>query len=449
MTGAMAHGQIGKAGTSALGHGRRALVIGGSLGGLFVGNLLQRAGWDVQIYERVAEELEARGAGIVTHPELMAALEEAGVPADESLGVRVDDRVTLDRQGDRQASLTLPQTFAAWSRLYRVLRAAFPDERYHNGRQFASFNQDVDGVTVTMADGEEVRCDLLVAADGARSGVRQQLLPSAQPQYAGYVAWRGLVEEAVLSKAVLSDLFPYFGFGLPPHEQMVAYPVAGAGNDTGPGKRRYNFVWYRPAAADGGLIDLLTDASGKVWRDGIPPPLLRPEVLADVRRAARDILAPQFAEVVEKTEGLFFQPIFDLESERLAFGRAVLIGDAAFVARPHCGMGVTKAAGDAVQLARCLAGQGDVAAALKAYEAPRLAVGRRIVRHARDLGAYMQAQLRDPREREMAERFRAPLSVMRETAVPLEELPAKQGTSGPPARGGVPNDRPVSSGQPG
>ena len=57
---------------------KKAIVVGGSLGGLFAANLLLRAGWDVQVYERVAEELEGRGAGIVTHPELMAAL---GAPA--------------------------------------------------------------------------------------------------------------------------------------------------------------------------------------------------------------------------------------------------------------------------------------------------------------------------------------------------------------------------------
>ena len=85
----------------------------------------------------------------------------------------------------------------------------------------------------------------------------------------------------------------------------------------------------------------LTDATGKVWMDGIPPPLIRPEVPVEARQAARDVLAPQFAEMVEKTESLFFQPIFDLEAKQLAFGRVALLGDAAFVARPHCGMGVT------------------------------------------------------------------------------------------------------------
>src|SRR5437773_12246913 len=84
----------------------------------------------------------------------------------------------------------------------------------------------------------------------------------------------------------------------------------------------------RPADEATTLRDMLTDSTGKVWPEGIPPPLVRAEVLAQARLAAREVLAPQFAEMVEKTESLFFQPIFDLESRQLAYGRVALLGDA-------------------------------------------------------------------------------------------------------------------------
>lgn len=397
---------------------RKALVIGGSLGGLFAGNLLLRAGWDVHVHERVADELESRGAGVVTHPELMEVLNAAGVDLSDGIGVEVRERITLARDGQVESSRPLPQLLTAWGRLYQVLRRAFPSERYHSGRQLVSFEQDAAAVRATFADGEVVSADLLVAADGLRSTVRQLLAPDARPHYAGYVAWRGLVEEASLSPRALSELFPYFAFGLPPREQMIAYPVAGAGNSVEPGHRRYNFVWYRPADQHTTLREMLTDAGGKTWPDGIPPPLIRPEVLAEARRAAHEVLAPQFAEVVEKTPNLFFQPIFDLESPALAFGRVALLGDAAFVARPHCGMGVTKAGSDAAALVRALEEAPDVPVALKAYEALRLDAGKFIVGHARALGAYMQAQIATASERAMAERYRSTEAVMRETAVP-------------------------------
>jgi len=177
---------------------KSAIVIGGSLGGLLAANLLHRAGWDVQVYERVAEELEGRGAGIVIHPELLDALGLAGVAVDDTIGIPVQERITLALDGTVAARRPMPQMLTAWGRLYSVLKAAFPAERYHNGKQLVSFSQDGEGVSATFSDGTQARGALLVAADGVRSHVRSTLLPQSRPQYAGYVAWRGLVEESAL-----------------------------------------------------------------------------------------------------------------------------------------------------------------------------------------------------------------------------------------------------------
>lgn len=397
---------------------RKATIIGGSLGGLLAGNLLAKAGWDVRIFERSAEELAGRGAGLATHPELMEILAEAGVAAGPGIGVPLTERITLSREGAVVGRRTEPQVMTAWSRLFHDLRDVFPRERYHNGKVLTGMIETGDDITARFADGGEVTADLLVAADGIRSTVRALLLPEAKPVYAGYVAWRGMVDESALSSRAQAEVLPYFAFGLPPTEQFLTYPVAGSSNSTAPGRRRVNFVWYRPADEAGALRAMLTDASGRFWPEGIPPPLIRPQVLEDARAAARAILAPQFAEIVDKTEQLFFQPIFDLESPRLAFGRVALLGDAAFVARPHCGMGVTKAGADARVLVQALACHADVPAALEAYGRQRVEFGRFIVGHARALGAYMQAQIRTPEERAMAEKYRTVEAVMRETAVP-------------------------------
>lgn len=396
---------------------RKAVIVGGSLGGLFAANLLLRAGWDVHVYERVAEELEGRGAGIVTHPGLMEALAAIGVPPDEEVGVSVQERVTLAQDGSVLGRRPLPQVLTAWGHLYRILKSRFPSDRYHNGYTLTATEPTEGAVHLTFADGHRTSADLVVAADGLRSTVRQALLPAAKPVYAGYIAWRGLVEESVLSERVKTELFPYFAFGIPPHEQMIAYPVAGQANGMEPGRRRFNFVWYRPAEESTTFKDMVTDSTGRVWMDGIPPPLIRESIVAEARQAARAVLAPQFAEVVEKTENLFFQPIFDLESSSIAMGRIAMLGDAAFVARPHCGMGVTKAAGDAMALVNALQDKADIKEALREYERQRLEFGSFIVGHARALGAYMQAQIHTEEERQMAERYRTPEAIMRETAV--------------------------------
>jgi 2-polyprenyl-6-methoxyphenol hydroxylase-like FAD-dependent oxidoreductase len=106
-----------------------------------------------------------------------------------------------------------------------------------------------------------------------------------------------------------------------------------------------------------------------------------------VKADARARLAPALAEVFCRAEQPFFQPIFDLTAPRMVFGRALVLGDAAFVARPHVGAGVTKAALDAVCLADSLAADVDIGRALARYDAERRGFGDWIVARSRDLGA--------------------------------------------------------------
>ena len=134
-----------------------------------------------------------------------------------------------------------------------------------------------------------------------------------------------------------------------------------------------------------------------------------------MRAAAERLLAPQFREVVRMIDEPILQPIYDLETPRMAFGRVAIIGDAAFVARPHVAAGVAKAADDAAALAR-RSTHGEVEPALRRFEAQRLPVGRRIIERARHLGAYLQAtQTADERER--SQRHSIPEAVLAETAV--------------------------------
>jgi 2-polyprenyl-6-methoxyphenol hydroxylase-like FAD-dependent oxidoreductase len=128
-------------------------------------------------------------------------------------------------------------------------------------------------------------------------------------------------------------------------------------------------------------------------------------------------MAPQFREVVRLTEQPFLQPIYDLETPQMAFGRVALIGDAAFVARPHVGAGVAKAAQDGMALVRALADGDEMDAALLRFEAERIPIGRRIIQRARHLGAYLQTRFRTEEERLLAERHRSPEAVMAETAL--------------------------------
>ena len=396
------------------------LIAGGSLGGLLAANMLLRDGHDVQVIEKAAGSLDGRGAGIVTHAALSRGLARAGVTVDTTLGVQVDSRVALDASGAVVARLAMPQVLTSWSRLYALLSAAFPAARCHRGVAVRRVEPQAGGVRVNCVTceegeaGEVFEGDLLIASDGIRSAVRAQFAPLAVPQYAGYIAWRGVCDEALLSRRTLASVFDHFGFGLPAGEQLIGYPVAGPGNATARGSRRFNFVWYRPADEQGALRELLTDADGEHHPLGIAPNKVSWRHVASMREAARRLLAPQFAEILEKTAQPFLQPIFDVSSQRLAFDRVALMGDAAFVARPHVGMGVTKAAEDACALSDCIAKHGATPAALQAYEALRLAPGQAVVQRARQLGAYMQAQ---GSATGRADAHRDAEAVLRETAI--------------------------------
>jgi 2-polyprenyl-6-methoxyphenol hydroxylase-like FAD-dependent oxidoreductase len=394
--------------------GPRALVIGGSMSGLFAALSLRRRGFQVEIFERVEGELAGRGAGIVAQPPMFAALRALGVAADD-LGVEMTHRRIWDADGRVIHEMRCPQTLTSWERVYRLLRDAFPPEAYRRGCGLKSVEQDGHGVVARFADGVEAEGELLVAADGIRSTVRQQLLPQLAPLYAGYVAWRALVPEGELPEIIQREVFPFMGFCLPPGEQFLVYPVAGPDNDLRPGHRRLNVVWYRPAAEATELHRLLTDERGVTHTISIPPPLIRRSAIDDMRAAAERLLAPQLREVVRRIGEPILQPIYDLETPRMAFGRIAIIGDAAFVARPHVGAGVSKAADDAKALADAVAA-GDIEGGLKRFEAERLPVGRRIIERARHLGAYLQATQTEE-ERTYSARHSTAQAVMEETAL--------------------------------
>jgi 2-polyprenyl-6-methoxyphenol hydroxylase-like FAD-dependent oxidoreductase len=391
----------------------KAIIIGGSMAGLFAALLLRQRGIEAVVFERAQTELSGRGAGIATHTQILDLIESLGLETRE-LGVSIGLRRVFGPDGHLVVESVRPQLMTSWDRLFTLLRAALPADSYRRGQEFVRAEQSKNAVTVHFADGARTSGDLLIGADGLRSSVRTSLISQQPLLYAGYVAWRVLAAERAFPKALHNDLFDALAFSLPPGEQMLGYPVAGPGNDLRPGHRRYNIVWYRPAD-EAMLARLLTDARGHRHDISIPPPLIPEATIAELRTAGA-ILAPQFRAVLNLCDRPFLQPIYDFEVSHMHAGQVALIGDAAFVVRPHVGAGVAKAAQDGAALAQALATARTIEAALEAFAATRRPIGQRMVAHGRDLGAAMQAQLSTEHERAMAVRYREPAVMLADTA---------------------------------
>ncbi|HEX2215633.1 MAG TPA: FAD binding domain-containing protein [Xanthobacteraceae bacterium] len=378
---------------------RRAVIIGGSMSGLFTAAFLRKVGWDVDVYERSPVELVGRGAGITTHPELLDALEASGA-GTRDLGVTVERRITLDRDGRVIGERHLPQILTSWDRLQRLLRETIDPAHYHLGRTFVRVEQDGRRVRVRFAEGGEEEADLLVGGDGIHSGVRAQVAPDVRPIYSGYFSWRGTANEADLAPETLESIFPYFTFFLPgERHQIIGYAIAGFDNDLRPGRRRYNFIWHRVGEPNE-LRKMCIDENGRQHDFSVPPHLVRKSLVGDMRAEAASMMPAAFLDVLAKIKQPFFTPINDFSSPSLVYGRVALVGDAASTSRPHMGFGVSKAGGDAQALAEALREHGgDVDAALDEYNAVRQPIGERIMLHGRKLGAHFGVNLKTDEDR--------------------------------------------------
>ena len=371
---------------------RRALIIGGSLGGLFAGNLLRRIGWDVEIFERSAKDLDSRGGGIVLQPEVVEVFRRARVDIRTvELGVQSRYRTVLRPDGSTQSKHFAPQTQTSWSLVYTTLKAAFGDPSYHQAKTLVKIDQDPEVRTVTahFEDGTCATGNLLVGADGGNSTVRQQFWPAMRPTYAGYLAWRGLIPEDDMPRAAREILHGDFGFANNKGSHILGYLVPGEQNDFRPGHRLYNWVWYR-VADERMLGEIMIDRNGDLRGYAVPEGLLADRWGEHLHRDAQELLPPPFREVVEATRQPFAQAIRDLASDHMVAGRVVIIGDAAAIPRPHTAASTSKAAANALALADELqASPNEVIDALALWEPPQVALGKYLRQQGSQVGDYL------------------------------------------------------------
>jgi 2-polyprenyl-6-methoxyphenol hydroxylase-like FAD-dependent oxidoreductase len=181
----------------------KVMVAGAGIGGLSVAIALRRAGFEVTVFERAAELREV-GAGLLLAANAQKALGKLGLAeAVARLGTPASAGEIRSWRGKELASIPAselerkvgaPSAAVHRADLQALLVREVGEETLRLGAEVTGFEHGECSVRVSLAGGGEDRGDILVGADGLRSKTRSALFGPEKPRYAGYTAWRAVVE---------------------------------------------------------------------------------------------------------------------------------------------------------------------------------------------------------------------------------------------------------------
>lgn len=337
------------------------IIAGAGMGGLTAALALQQAGHRVRLFER-AQDLAPIGAAISIWPNGVKVLEQLGLGS--AIAAVSGDMQTMsyhDHEGQLLTRFSLLPLYEAVGRparpiarahLQRLLLEAVGAERVTLGVGCEGFEQDTAGVTVLLGDGRRERADLLIAADGTHSRLRERVVGQAiTREYCGYVNWNGRVQIAP-DLAEAQDWAQFVGA----HQRVSLMPMGGD-----------EFYFF---------FD-------------VPLPKGTPNDRSRYRAELAEHFAgwaPPVQRLIERLDpqGVARVEIHDTRPlPTLVQGRVALLGDSAHAMAPDLGQGGCQAMEDAWVLARCLDAEQDPLAALQAYQAARLGRVAGIVERAR------------------------------------------------------------------
>jgi 2-polyprenyl-6-methoxyphenol hydroxylase-like FAD-dependent oxidoreductase len=334
-------------------HARHAVIIGASYAGLVAAAGLRCNDWTVEIVEKSTELLRT-GGGVVVQRRMLDYLQQHGVATPGIAAVPAVQRQIFKQDGTVMRMAESAAAYTSWDVLLRELERVVGSDTIRRGVAMEDLPDWGANGEVELDTGQIVKGDVVIAADGIGSRSRRLLLPGIQPEYAGYVAWRGMVNEEEISPETLQLFVDSLSSFNGEESSILLYEVPGEDGDVRPGHRRINWVWYQSVPEGPDLQTLMTDSDGYMHRTTVPRGVMSDQTQSKMRDLATRDLCEPFREVVMKTSEPFVQKIEDLTIPRLVFGRVVLIGDAASLVRPHIGSGTAKAVDDAIHLAHAL-----------------------------------------------------------------------------------------------
>jgi 6-hydroxynicotinate 3-monooxygenase len=333
---------------------KRIAVVGAGLGGLSAAGFLQRAGFDVTIYEQ-APSFSRIGAGIILSANVMKALRRLGAEG------------ALVEAGIKPHSY-ISRAWDSGERMYEIIFDAASEERFggpylniHRGDLHAvlehvvtpgtiKFNarlidlkETSQSVRLVFDNGIETEADIVIGADGIRSKVREFLLGSEEPRFVGSVAHRAIFATECLRGFEIPDCTKWWG------------------------RDRHILPYFMTSRRD--EIYVIGVVPQETWNsEAASLPSSRDEMLG-----AFDGFHEDLRRVLEAAEDVSVWPIYDrVRNDRWSGGRIVLIGDACHPMRPYMAAGGAMAVEDGAILSRCLTTFEDLAEAFSCYEATRI-----------------------------------------------------------------------------
>jgi salicylate hydroxylase len=349
----------------------KVLIAGGGIGGITALLALRQRGIEAELFEQAAAFSQV-GAGLQVSGNATRILRKLGL--GEALARAAyypdgrdyrawdsGDRLYYTPLGKKaEAHFGAPYYTAHRADLLDVLLGGVGKDGFRLGARIERFDQDADGVTITLADGSTATGDVLIGADGIHSTVRGQMFGQELPRYTGNVAWRGLVPA---ERVAHLDVAGVTGVWMGPNRSIVQYYIAA--------EKTFNWIGISRSAqpareswlAEGHIEDALNEYAG--WNDTIHT-------------------------IITATPKVLRQALYDREPlPDWRIGRVVLLGDAAHPMMPFYAQGAAQSIEDAYVLAGCLAAASDQPVdAMKRYvllRQPRTAWMQGLSRHEEEL----------------------------------------------------------------
>ncbi|XP_058724843.1 uncharacterized protein LOC131596255 [Vicia villosa] len=382
------------------GEGRKpkAVIVGGSIGGISTAHALISAGWDVLVLEKTTSPPSGSptGAGLGLNPVSQQIIQSWISQPQQYLHnttfpLTIDQNQVTDSEKKVNWTLTRDESFnfraSHWADLHGVLYNALPPQVFLWGHLLLSFhvaNEKGTSVIIkakVLQTGEivEIIGDLLVAADGCLSSIRQKYLPDFKLRYSGYCAWRGVLDFSEIENsetiAGIRKAYPELGkclyFDLASGTHSVLYELL---------NKKLNWIWY------------VNQAEPEVKGTSVTTKVTS-DMIQKMHEEAEKVWIPELAKVMKETKEPFLNFIYDSDPlERIVWDKVVLVGDAAHPTTPHCIRSTNMSILDASVLGKCIEkwGAEKLESALEEYQSIRLPVTSKQVLHARRLGRIKQ-----------------------------------------------------------